>query len=126
MPAIDSLDAKKAVVKRQLRKHNTEKEVRKAIADNLKGMTAAELHAHADKEGKTCAQRLAERKRAHRTDPVANPVGANFYKDPNAMVPLPHATPFGCPPPSGRMAWAELPDSGLVFPMADRFGILRN
>lgn len=65
MPSIDSLDTKTPVAKRSLWKHDAEKEVRNTIPDNSKGMTAAELHTHA-----------AETKRAHRTDPVGNPIGS--------------------------------------------------
>jgi hypothetical protein len=82
MPKIDEVErAQPKRTARTLEKKNTDKEAKKAINDNMKGMTNDELHGTLDSEGYTCYQRIAQRKRLHRTDPQAFPCGANFYKD---------------------------------------------
>ena len=81
MPKIDSLDTKAVVSARSLKRRSTDAEVKKAVADNLKGMSSQELHGHVDSEGQTCVQRLVERKRLNKADAKQYPLGATFYKD---------------------------------------------
>ena len=61
--------------------HALDKAVKKAINDNLRGMSAQELHGTLDDSGMTCYQRIAERKRKNKESPDEFPLGAKFYKD---------------------------------------------
>jgi CRISPR/Cas system type I-B associated protein Csh2 (Cas7 group RAMP superfamily) len=83
MPKIDDVEAnaKQPRSTRVLKRNTTDKDVKRAIADNLKDMSNEELYSTTDSEGFTCFQRIAERKRLHKEDSDRYPVGANFYKD---------------------------------------------
>ena len=86
MPKIDKVEGKGAAgssscSKAAKKNGNLDTAVKKAINDNLKGMTAQELHGTTDAGGMTCYQRIAERKRKHLESPDEFPLGAKFYKD---------------------------------------------
>ena len=82
MPRIDEVEkAEPTRSTRSLQKRNTDKEVKKAINDNLKGMSNTELHGTQDNEGYTCYQKIAQRRRLNRENPTQYPCGGTFYKD---------------------------------------------
>jgi hypothetical protein len=83
MPKIDKVEGKSSASSSiaASSKGSMDKAVKKAIHDNLKGMSAQELHGTLDAEGMTCFQRIAERKRKHLENPAEFPLGSKFYKD---------------------------------------------
>ena len=55
--------------------------IRKAINDNLKGMTVTELDGSLDADGRTCRQALKYRKQLHFQDADKYPCGKLFYNE---------------------------------------------
>lgn len=81
MPKLDQLDKIVPKASRALRRMNTEVEVGKAIRDNLKGVSAAELFTNTDSSGCTLRQSLCDRKRKNKEDPHNHPLGGPFYEE---------------------------------------------